>query len=347
MVYTSNNIKHTIYSEMGYVHTQMRQKYDLQKKAQNDIKRAKEMEQYLRLFKMVGNQEADSTGIQSVLAQEGMQEIIAEISRRLGIGSYHLFRNQHKWYLDAQQRWGADDVFEAELAALLQVAGEKAVGKTQINTGAEIIGSLPGNIAKGFFQEFQKSGQNIISKSSKKSNIINSPQFRAIKTDVSGYSANFQLSSTILPQWEHFINLFTGARFTVKNYSSKSGYETIHLGNTNLTKAVLASLYNIGFNTQEALHIYYHANANKYSNDTKVTEHIQHLRFAYELTGGGLYDEEGHELRAADFFVYNDPSSNNIWVRSTKEMIANVMNYTGGSIGSVNSSIVVLKNAFN
>ena len=209
MVYTNNSIKHTIYSEMGYVHTQMRQKYDLQKQAQNDARRAKEMEQYLRLFKMIGNKEADSTGIQSILAQEGMQEIITEIGKRLGIGSYHLFKNQHKWYLDALQRWGADDVFEAELATLLQVAGEKAIGNTNVNTGVEIIGNIPGNIAKEFFQELQSTGQNIISKSSKKSEIINLPYFRAIKADVSGYSANFQISSTLAPQWEHFISLFT------------------------------------------------------------------------------------------------------------------------------------------
>ena len=171
MIYASNNIKHTIYSEMGYVHTQMKQRYDLQKQAQGDIIKAKEMEQYLRMFKMVGNQEANNTGIQSVLEQEGMQEIIAEIGQRLGIGSYNLFKNQHRWYLDAQQRWGADDVFEAELAALLQIAGEKAIGKSNANTGVELIGNLTGNIAKEFFQELSASGQSIVSKSSKNSNI--------------------------------------------------------------------------------------------------------------------------------------------------------------------------------
>ena len=72
MVYTSNAIKHTIYSELDEVHRHMRQKYDLQKKAANDIEKAKEMEKYLRLFKTIGNMEADDTGLQSVLAQEGM-----------------------------------------------------------------------------------------------------------------------------------------------------------------------------------------------------------------------------------------------------------------------------------
>ena len=347
MIYTSNNIKHTIYSEMGYIHTQMRQRYDLQKQAQGDIIKAKEMEQYLRMFKTIGNQEANNTGIQSILEQEGMQEIIVEIGRRLGIGSYNLFKNQHRWYLDAQQRWGADDVFEAELATLLQVAGEKAVGKSNVNTGVEIIGNLPGNIAKEFFQELSVSGQNAILKSSKESNIINSPYFRAIKADVSGYSADFQISSTLAPQWEYFINLFSGAKFTVKNYSSASSYEIIHLGNTNLFKAILATLYNIGLSSKEAMHVYYHAMANKYQNNPKVKEHLQHLRFAYELTGGGLYDSQGNKLDEADFFVYNDPSSNNIWVRSTKEMISNIINYTGGTEGSLHSGVVVLKNAFN
>lgn len=347
MVYTSNNIKHTIHSELGQVHTQLRAKYDLQKQAQNDMIKAKEMETYLRMFKAVGNQEANNFGIQAVLVQEGMQELIAEIGKRLGIGSYNLFRNQHKWYLDAQQRWGADDVFEAELATLLQVAGEKAIGNVNAKTGVQVLGSLTGNISQEFFQELKDSGEDILSKTAKPTEVINSPHFRAIKTDVSGYSADFQLSSTLAPQWEHFINLFTGAKFTVKNYSSNSSYEVIHLGNSNLFKAILATLYNIGFNTKESMHIYYHAMANKYQTNPKVQEHLQHLRFAYELTGGGLYDSQGNSLDEADFFVYNDPSSNNIWVRSTKEMISNVLNYTGGSEGSLHSGIVVLKHAFN
>jgi len=70
------------------------------------------------------------------------------------------------------------------------------------------------------------------------------------------------------------------------------------------------------------------------------------LRFAYELAGGGLRDESGQKIDSADFFIYNDPASNNIYVRSTKEMIANAMNYMGNVRDPLRSNIIILKNSF-
>jgi hypothetical protein len=48
------------------------------------------------------------------------------------------------------------------------------------------------------------------------------------------------------------------------------------------------------------------------------------LKFIYELTGVGLYSEDGTALSGVDFIIYNDPSKNgNIYVRSTAELICN------------------------
>ena len=46
---------HSIYDEMRDVHEKMLAKYDIEKKAAADIKRAKKMESYLRAFKAAGN----------------------------------------------------------------------------------------------------------------------------------------------------------------------------------------------------------------------------------------------------------------------------------------------------
>jgi hypothetical protein len=57
---------------------------------------------------------------------------------------------------------------------------------------------------------------------------------------------------------------------------------------------LLGSLSAIGYNQDEALHIFYHTlgsyeNQSTESNERKIIgEHIAHLRFAYELAGGGL-----------------------------------------------------------
>ena len=71
------------------------------------------------------------------------------------------------------------------------------------------------------------------------------------------------------------------------------------------------------------------------------------MRFAYELAGGGLYDSSGNRLDSADFFIYNDPASDNIWVRSTKEMIYNITKYIGNMSNNINSEVIILKNSFN
>jgi hypothetical protein len=63
----------------------------------------------------------------------------------------------------------------------------------------------------------------------------------------------------MLPYWKNFIQTFKGARFTVKNYNSASKYQTIHLGNTDITKTLLSSLTDIGFTQKDALHIFAHS----------------------------------------------------------------------------------------
>lgn len=332
---------HSIYDEMRRVHDQMLAKYNLEKAAAADVKRAQKMETYLRAFKAAGNKNADKIHpVIKGLDAQAMSDIADQVGAALGIGKYSLFRMQHKWYLDSQQRWGADDVFEAELQQFLNIAVEKATqGKTQGN--AQILGSLPGNIAKGFLNEISKNGQKMVQ--GKAAEFINTPTFRSGKVDVASFSGNFTFEADMKPFWKDFIRTFKGARFTVKNYGS-SKYESIHLGNTDITKSLLGSLSDIGNTQKEAVHIFYHSLA--HYGEPGVSEHLLHLRFAYELAGGGLMTSDKKRIDSADFFVYNDPTSNNIYVRSTKEMIANAANYMGSVRDPLRSNIIILKNSF-
>lgn len=346
------NKKHNINSELNEVHGRMISKYKMKQQASIDIMKAKQMETYLRAFKAIGNQHNDkiSSVFQNELEAQAMREIAAEVGNALGIGSYSLFRNEHRWYLDSQSRWGADDVFEAELSTLLDMALEKASNnKISISeSGSQLIGNMAGNISKEFLQILSENGSRIIQSTTMPSKLIDTPQFRSGKVDVTGYQGNFDITANILPEWQNFIQLFTGAKFTVKNYSSKSSSEVIHLGKSNIMKSILGALDELQYSTDNALHIYYHSinSYNKKKNE-KVGSHILHLRFAYELTGGGLYDSQGNRLDAADFFIYNDPASNNIWVRSTKDMINNAMDYLNSSIGNpITSGVVILKQSF-
>lgn len=348
------DVNHNIMQEMDMVHGRIDDIYNTNKIA-SDIKKAAKMEEYLRAFKIIGNrkeQNQNSSVIMENLELEAMQKIAEEVGNALKIGNYSLFRNEHHWYSkdnQDQKRWGVDDVFEAELKQFLNIVASK-VTKDSGWKQAKTLGQLPGNIAKGLLKELQKNGQKLIG-DSVLSELISNPEFRSSKVDVESFSGNFEFVAEIAPFWKNFINTFKGARFTVKNYRGDSTHDSISLGNSNLAKSLLGSLSAIGYNQDEALHIFYHTlgsyeKQSTESDDRKIIgEHIAHLRFAYELAGGGLQDKEGHKIQAADFFIYNDSTSNNIYVRSTKAMIANA--FKEMSIRDpLHSNVVVLKNYF-
>lgn len=368
MHYINRTDGHHLIADLKQVHNFLYMKYNVEKEAQIDIERAKVMEKYLRTFKKLGNKNnIGNSKVVQTLEDQAMQDIAQEVGKKLKIGQkngYSLFANAHSWYSDKQHlsEWQADDVFEAELAKLLQLAGEEALQKKGINLGASIIGknegnvsqeglkyfsNLPDTIIKKTYKKIHKKGQNFFYKSSGKSQIITTPTLKAAKTDVTGYNADFLIEADIQPFWKNFIKTFTGAKFTVKNYSSTSKKEIIHLGNTNLYKAFYGTLTSVGIEPKSSAHVFYHTIHSK-TLSKEGGEHVIHIRFAYELTGDGLYDNDSppHKLDAADFFIYNDPSSDNIWVRSTKAMIAEVMNYIGNVPNPLHSDIVILKSSF-
>lgn len=351
MFYVSSNPKHSISAEMNQVHQAMIKKYNLEREATADIVKAKIMTKYLRAFKNAGLHPSKGTSqnlIQTSLETQAMEQISQNVGKALGIGRYSLFRNQHFWYKDKQSEWGADDVFEAELKEFLNIAVKKAIQKKKHfnkNNQAIIIGNLTSNISESLREELKQNMESIIEKNTEGTEIITNPQFRPGKIDVMSF--NGIIEADIRPEWKEFIQAFQGARFTVKNYSSNSKMEVIHLGNTNISKSIPGALEDIlgPSKEKEILHIFFHSL--KYANkNTLIGQHILHLRFAYELAGGGLYDRDKNKLDAADFFVYNDPSSENIYVRSTKAMIADAIKYTQGLGDPLHSDIIILKSVF-
>lgn len=339
--------EHSLHSEMETVHAKMLSKYNITKTAKKDIDKAKRMEQYLRAFKSLRSKQAKSQikpTFQIALENEALEAIARQATQNLGLSQkkgISLFR----WGHIAGRRagiTGVDDVFEAELSELLKVAAQEATGNMS-GSGVEVVGKVVGNIAERSIEALSQQMSQVIQKSGKPSELLEAPTARAIKTDVTGYSAEFAVNANIKPQWREFIRLFTGVKMTVKNYSSKTQYETIHLGKTVPQKAILASLDKLGYKNKYGTHIYYHL----VNSIPEESEHILHLRFQYELAGGGLYTSDGTSLDAADFFVYNDPASTNIWVRSTKEMIANMFSYIDQDIRDpLHSGIAILKSSF-
>lgn len=327
------------------------------------------MELYLRAFKKLGEKNKTQQDIdqkvhfQRALEAEAMNEIVLEVNKALK--TKNLFNLGHNWS-SAQQiakTTGADDVFEAELYMLLEKAGEKALIDKNKSLGVTLIGNLQGNVNITNFNNFTDTivknlinniDESELSKFVRPSDLTNMPIFRSAKTDVTGYSKFIDVSTDIKPEWREFISIFQGANFSLKNYASTAKTEVIHLGNTNPFKAIYGVLTSLGFNEEESMHIYAHTRISYLLNHSVAKapdgpSHIIHMRFTYELTGSGLYDQQGNKLDEVDFFIYNDPASENIYVKSVKEMIKNVYSYLDISkIGDPwHAGIVVPKISFN
>lgn len=333
---------HSIYAEMEDVHDKMISRYEVDNSG--DIERAEKMESYLRYFKKVGRHtEAGKANLVGDLEYQALGDLSDDINTALGLNRSTIFRSRHSKYRDKQGLWGVDDIFEAELKELLNAAVKKATSNTG-TADAKTLGQLDGNIATEFLQSMSEEGQLIIDKEYQTSFLIEKPTFRSQKIDVQSFTGEFSIDTQIKPEWREFIEVFSGANFTVKNYSN-SQYDTIHLGRTVLPKAV-GGILSVLYPAKQATHIYYHAISYVNKSDKEVSSHILHLRFAYELTGDGLYDKEGHQLSAADFFVYNNPDSDDIWVRSTKAMISEAMDYMTEVTDPYLSEIRILKGSF-
>lgn len=350
--FTNYHKDHSISAEMGFVHQKMQAKFKLDAAARQDIKRASMMEKYLRKFKALGDKyqkDSEKPRYQLSLEDQAIETVADQVGVALGLGQKagnSLFRWTHKMGQSTDIR-GVDDIFEAELAKLLEIAAKEASGNLSVESGVQVIGQVTGNISKSLMEELNKHKNEIIQNNSLSSELIEAPTARSGKVDVSGYSTEFVIESQIKPEWSEFIQLFKGAKMTLKNYSSNNvQYTSIHLGKTVPQKAILGSLSYLNFSDEQAVHIYSHLLQEK---SIKMEgHHIIHLRFQYELTGGGLYTADGQNtpLDSADFFVYNDPSSSNIWVRSTKAMIAEMNKYSTQTGDPLHSTIIVVKNSF-
>lgn len=364
---------HSIVEELGRVHDKMKLKYNLERSAKSDIARAKKMEKYLRAIKTASNRPYPSkmTKYQKLLNQGVIDNLTEAINTSMNITntkSHSLFRKSHGTYHKQQSQWGADDVFEAEFARLLQQAGKMALVDQNVDVdidlmGVNIIGGKSANINQAGLKIMEDVMQELgdkevidefIDRTSIPSDMMEKPEARSAKVDVTGYSAEWYIESEVKPEWRDFIKTFTGAKFTLKNYNSWSqSTTTIHLGTTNPYKAMYGMLSALNFAPKDAAHIYFHSvgsynkpnNKNEADNKADIANHVIHIRFAYELTGEGLYVGDTR-LDAADFFIYNDPGTDRIWVKSTKEMIAKMEEYRGNVGNPFHSGIVLLKQSF-
>lgn len=344
-----------IEGKLSALHTELINKIQINNKAAKDRPRAAEMEKVLYQIKNLNS--TPSNEIEGLLGDQA-QVIIDETlgilnSNRKGkhrLNGNDLFHRAH----GTSTTYGGDDIFEEEFAAALTVIEQQATGRS-INISDKLVGGQAANIlideigkdVEKFMNKYVEGvTKRINSSGEKKDTHWTKPVARSGKVDVNGISP-IEITAELNPLWERLYRLFSGCTFSVKNYSSyfKQSLD-IHLGNTDVYKALYSVLSQTGYSADEINSII-HAGLRSYdaSGNKTVATHFYHMRYIYELTGIGLYDKNGEPISGVDFLIYNDPNSDAIFVRSTADMIAKELEKTHKS--SPFGGIKVAKADFN
>lgn len=362
------NDEHKITKDFKEIHDKILLKYNLEQAAANDVKVAAEMEQILRYLKMKGapnteiaNRAREDIGIDKALAEQC--DLIFNMTlnglNSNGFALKSLFSTTHSEQYEASKNFGVDDIVEAEIAAVLasldKLANQKSNDSIMLsnidilkNTTGRIKGSLPDFLSDLQSEVIDNLSDNVVKKINDNKNNNESYGYlkkiyaslnkkssgKSIKTDVSSI---ITITGEIDENLEKLVKIFSGRRFTIKNYNSqaKTGGE-IHLGNTVPYKAITGELTNLGFSNSESVHVFYHSLNSYIRSTTKtVAEHIPHIRLAYELEGNGLVDSETKlPILGADFLIVNDPKKYQIYVRSTKQIIADLIDSSNSKVSA-------------
>lgn len=314
-------------------------------KKEEKIEQAREIESILREVKRVAQISSNHTSGSAVLtkAEKQIHDIIENAWRQQQLRNPGLdptipfFRRQHD---ESSTISEADDIFEQELGFLIQAAAK--MEKINVNikmllSGQEsVTTSSMQNLTKELEQKMlsiaNKAIENQVKTIEARNKIKNKITIRAGKIDINVPS--FQVTSDAQDEVNKLLKVFSGATFTVKNYSTKDNplsKTTIELGNSNIYKGITGPLSEVFSDIDIQNHIFYRGMqilAGETKNNSPgiqdaVNRHFAHLRFMYELRGMGLLDTSTGQKRVADFIIWNDPTSEKISVRSTAEVLVN------------------------
>lgn len=363
---------HRAISDMEEVHVRLQSKVLLQYKSEQDIKQAQVMEKYLRSIKSAAStlKKGHTNIIASTLDDLAYEDLINITNEALNIMNANrgeknkllsaggLFSREHSRKDSIKTNLEVDDVFEEELYAVLKAVETKATHSSNIDLGISLTGGQMTNIrtfAGKLQDEIDVYLQEIFTELvaspgwTKKAAEAEIAKIKAVsgKVDLKGYNSEIVFSAELDPKWENMVKAFAGASFTLKNYTSRAQIMELHLGNSSPYRAMIATLDDLGFDEKEANHIYYHSRNSWNKNKTPIlATHIYHTRLYYELTGVGLYDKNGDPISSANFIIYNDPYSENIYVRSTKKIIYDLIANDKDFVGNPYQAVTLKKTYF-
>ena len=151
------------------------------------------------------------------------------------------------------------------------------------------------------------------------------------KIDVKGYDLNINITEST--ELTDIYELLKDATFSAKSRSSLNRYgeeilnKYISLGKTNSYRALHSTLSYLGFdhqNVNDFLSKSFNAIKKGTKNSQEIISHLYHLQYGYELSGAGI-NYKGQNLGIAKYIIYNDPTSDKIYVKSTREIISSIL----------------------
>lgn len=151
------------------------------------------------------------------------------------------------------------------------------------------------------------------------------------KIDIQGLTVPIRGNPS--PELLRIYNLLKNATFSAKNYGDfywdrkLNSYQwsgNLRLGNTNVFRAFYGVLSDLKYRKPTIISAF-QASWHEAERNPIVALRVNQIRFVYELIGAGLkYNAEvmnGH----VKYLIYNDPGSDNIYVRSTAKIISDLL----------------------
>lgn len=184
------------------------------------------------------------------------------------------------------------------------------------------------------------------------------------KIDVTALTVEYKFEATGNALFDQVAQLLKTATFTAKSYASlskewldeyqevfiRASYTSeLHLGSTNLNRIYIDMLMKYGNLPYPVAASFFYRSM--HTRGRKPMEELNRLRYIYELTGYGqtyitnwfqkkIEQESG---MGAKYLIYNDPASDAIYVKSTAEIVQDVM---GQFINRIKRGTSVLSKAY-
>lgn len=313
-------------------------------KGAGSAKEAKELQNFMILVKRTSKDASYANNIKDQMVRKVIESVVSLSMQTAGIRTQSLF-----YYISKSRKttWRQGDIFERQLSAVIASTIGMAAGHSRpqvkrsasaVNLGKEAAGMVD-DMAKALIQNAVEQ----IDKEIDKNNKATFSQYVTVekdaKIDVSGLRYQCTLSAEPNSYLYKIASLLQKANFTAKSYRSQSTYydrkikeyvtkktekSTLHLGHSEAARSLLTVLSANNIAHPVALSMYYYI---MNTSDTVVKQQAARLRFIYELTGYGQHYKNdaiqelfGSEFRA-NYIIYNDPASDDIFVRSTADII--------------------------